>query len=61
MATTNSSALEAARQQLEYWKQQRDIATVQARPERLEQCEKFIAQCELVISALEGAGKTSDR
>jgi hypothetical protein len=52
MTTTDGSALAAARQQLEYWKQQRDIATVQARPERLAQCEKFISQCELVISAL---------
>jgi hypothetical protein len=52
METANTSALDAARQQLEYWKQQREIAARAAQPERLAQCEKFIAQCELVISAL---------
>jgi hypothetical protein len=55
MATTDSSALAAARQQLAYWKQQRDIAELQVRPDRLAQCEKFISQCELVISALSGS------
>jgi hypothetical protein len=50
--TSNNSALDAARQQLEYWKQQRYIAAREAQPERLSQCDKFIAQCELVISAL---------
>ena len=52
METNSSPALEAARQQLEYWKHQRDIAARQAQPERLAQCEKFIVQCEVVISAL---------
>jgi hypothetical protein len=55
METANTSALNAARQQLEYWKQQRYIATRDAHPERLAQCENFIAQCELVISALSDA------
>jgi hypothetical protein len=49
----NTSAIDAARQQLEYWKQQRDIAVREAQPERAAQCRKFIAQCELVISALD--------
>jgi hypothetical protein len=57
MATTNSTAVAAARQQLDYWKQQREIAARAAQPDRLAQCEKFIAQCELVLSAL-GEGKS---
>jgi hypothetical protein len=52
MQKTDRSALNAAREQLEYWRQQRDIAARQGRPERLAQCERFIRQCELVSSAL---------
>jgi nitrate/nitrite-specific signal transduction histidine kinase len=62
MQTADPSALDAALQQLEYWKQQRDIAARQARPERLAQCEKFVAQCELVVSALcESTRERGDR
>ena len=52
MENSTQSAFEAAQQQLEYWREQRLIAVRGARPERLAQCDKFIAQCELVISAL---------
>jgi hypothetical protein len=56
MRETSSSALDAARQQLEYWRRERDIAARQGRRERLAQCESFIRQCELVSSALAGSG-----
>lgn len=55
MEMEKQTALKAAEEQLQYWKQQREIATRDAKPERLAQCEKFVTQCELVVSALRGS------
>jgi hypothetical protein len=52
MEARTTPALDAAKQQLAYWREQRDIAAREGEAKRLAQCDRFIAQCELVISAL---------
>jgi hypothetical protein len=48
----DETPLEAARAQLKYWKEECAGAVG---TDRKEQCERFIRQCELVVSALEEA------
>lgn len=45
-------ALEAAKSQLLYWRREREAAARVNDSVRLAQCERFIAQCELMISAV---------
>jgi hypothetical protein len=47
-----ATALITLKGQLEYWQQEREIALRNDDPERTARCDKFIAQCELVIAAL---------
>lgn len=50
------SALAAASEQLAYWRQECEKARQVGDHERLARCERFIHQCELVISALKERG-----
>jgi len=45
-------ALEAAKEQLTYWQEEREAARSANDSARLAQCERFIAQCEGMISIL---------
>jgi hypothetical protein len=47
-----SEALRAAREQLAYWTRECETARRTRNAERIAQCERFIAQMELVVSAL---------
>ena len=46
------AALEAAKDQLAYWRKEGDAAREANDAARLVECERFIAQCELMVSAL---------
>jgi hypothetical protein len=50
-----AAALSTLQSQLAYWKDECEIARRCNDLERIARCEKFIAQCELVISALRDA------
>jgi hypothetical protein len=50
-----SEALKAAEAQLAYWKQECEAARASKDEDRKARCERFISQCELVISALNSA------
>src|SRR5690349_7340617 len=50
------SALAAASEQLAYWRLECEKARQAGDHERLARCERFIHQCELVISALKERG-----
>ena len=45
--------LQGMRQQLRYWKQEREAAERAGDVPRVERCERFIGQCEKAIDALE--------
>lgn len=47
--------LDAAREQLKYWQDERAAAGACNNARRIEQCEHFLKQSELVVSALEEA------
>jgi hypothetical protein len=49
------AALSTFESQLAYWQQEREAARRSNDAERIARCEKFIAQCELVIAALREA------
>ena len=49
------AALTTIESQLAYWQQEREAACRANDLERIVRCEKFIAQCELVIAALRQA------
>jgi hypothetical protein len=49
------TALTTVESQLAYWLQECETAHRNDDRERIERCEKFIAQCELVIAALREA------
>jgi hypothetical protein len=55
----NNAALLAARKQLTYWEKECEAALRTRDERRIAQCERFIAQCRLVISALESAKSAS--
>ena len=46
------STIEAAHEQLAFWKQESGAAHAANDPDRIARCEKFIAQCEAIIAAL---------
>ena len=46
-------AFKEAKQQLAHWRKGLALATKLAQPDRIAVCERFIKQCEVVISALE--------
>jgi hypothetical protein len=46
-------ALQATKDQLEYWRLECEAAHRTGDTERIARCERFIQQCELVISVLE--------
>jgi hypothetical protein len=50
-----SQALRAAREQLAYWKKECEAARLAVDEARIAQCERFTAQCELMIVALTAA------
>jgi hypothetical protein len=54
-----ATALPAAREQLNYWLEERDKARLADDAERVARCEHFIKQCGLVIAALERAAQHS--
>jgi hypothetical protein len=51
------TALPAAREQLNYWEEEREQAKRAGDTARIERCEHFIHQCKLVIAALERAAQ----
>ena len=50
---STETTLEAAQAHLEFWKQECEAAYAAHDPVRIARCEKFIAQCELIITALQ--------
>ena len=50
------TALTTVESQLAYWQQERELAHRNDDVDRVVRCDKFIAQCELVIAALREAG-----
>jgi hypothetical protein len=54
---TGASPLQAAREQLAYWQKESEAARQSKDGARLQQCERFIAQCQLLIEALESVQK----
>jgi hypothetical protein len=48
----DSEALQAAKTELAYWQQQRDLAERTNDPARLVQCERFVTECAQMIAAL---------
>lgn len=55
------AALTTVESQLAYWQQERELAHRNDDADRIVRCEKFIAQCELVIAALREAGSNQVR
>ena len=49
------TALKAAQEQLAYWERECEDARRRGDDQRVERCEHFIAQCKLMISALQTA------
>ena len=49
-------ALQAVQEQLKYWQDECEAARRAGDFERLARCERFISQCEIVISALQDSG-----
>ena len=49
---STATTLEAAQAHLEFWQQEREAAYAANDPVRIARCEKFIAQCEIVVAAL---------
>lgn len=56
---TQNSALQAVQEQLAYWTKECEAARRSVDQARIAQCERFIAQCELVLSALKTSRTTS--
>jgi hypothetical protein len=56
-----AAALTTIQDQLAYWRQEREAACRSNDLERIARCDKFIAQCELVFSALREAGANQTR
>ena len=52
---TIAAALRTVESQLAYWQQEREAASRVNDAERIARCEKFVAQCELVLGALRDA------
>ncbi|HEY0339019.1 MAG TPA: hypothetical protein VGC70_16870 [Burkholderiales bacterium] len=50
-----AAAIKAAEAQLAYWQQECETAHRTNDVKRIARCEKYIAQCELVVSALHEA------
>jgi len=50
------AALQAAKDQLAYWRRQCDEATKANDPARVAECKRFLAQCELMVSVLTDIG-----
>jgi len=50
---STSTTLEAAQVHLEFWKQECEAAHAANDPIQIARCEKFIAQCEGLIAALQ--------
>jgi hypothetical protein len=55
-----SGAVDAAREQLAYWRAECAHAHASGDIPRIVRCERFIAQCELMISTLSAAQKLLD-
>jgi len=53
---SEADALKAAREQYEYWCGQYIDAQASGDLERIVLCRKFVDQCELIVSALDGTG-----
>ncbi len=51
------TALKAINEQLRYWQHECEIVRATDDAERLERCEKFIRQCEIVRAALDQADR----
>jgi hypothetical protein len=51
----NAAELQSAIELLAYWKKECEAAERAKDAVRIARCQKFIAQCELVISALQSA------
>lgn len=54
--TSEGMPLEAMHEQLRYWENECEIAQKAGNAERVDRCVRYIAQCEMVIAALESAG-----
>ena len=52
--------ISAMREQRQYWTDQLEIALQGDNAERVCQCKKFVAQCDMVIAALEQAHRPRD-
>jgi hypothetical protein len=55
------AAVNTIESQLAYWRHERAAARLADDHERVARCEKFIAQCELVLSALRDAQTPQQR
>jgi hypothetical protein len=56
-----AAAIKAAEAQLAYWQQECEAARRAHDVKRIARCEKYIAQCELVVSALREAASAQMR
>jgi hypothetical protein len=56
-----AAALKTVENQLAYWQQEREIAYRNDDVDRIGRCDKFIAQCELVVAALREADSNRAR
>ena len=52
--------IDAMREQLRYWRAECETAEQKGDAERITQCRRYIAQCEMVITALEQAAPYVD-
>ena len=55
-----AAAIKAAEAQLAYWQQECKAARCANDVNRIARCEKYIAQCELVVSALHEAASAQN-
>jgi hypothetical protein len=55
------AALAAAREQLAYWQAECESARREADSAREERCQRFIAQCEIMVDALISAQAAAER
>jgi hypothetical protein len=55
-----AAAIKAAEAQLAYWQQECEAAHRAHDAERIARCEKYIAQCELVVAALREAASAQN-
>lgn len=55
------AALAAMKSQLDHWTTEREAAASSGNVARVEQCEHFVAQCQMVIASLERAQSSISR